>query len=765
MVRARRGIETIKAHGYITIYVTQFPWQKILTSERYGKSMAKGKIKVLVIGALILGVLINSSFTALAAGDDNFKTTQQPIKINDNSEMVRIAEDQGWAGNGSAENPYIISGYTINAAGYGYGIFIGNTTLHFVIENCSVSNASFMSWPYSGGSGIMLYNVENGTVKNVTSEHNSAYGIWIDMGRNNTLIDNSVKDNGNYGVLVSYSYNNSIYGTVLQNNSLALWGDKKTFTTQNIPVNNTLNGNSIYYIKNVNIGGEIPNTYGELILGNVTSLTVSSLNMSGITVGIIAGYSSNITVKNSKFSNMSYGILTFNLNNSKIINNTFNGDSGAIYTIFSNSDLISGNSIQNCTFSGIYLNESNNNTVTGNRLINDSSGIWIYGASENIIANNTVMRNQEGIIVSGGRENEIANNSIANCSAGGIYLKNTENNLVENSQINNTSNYGIKIDESQRNVILNNSISFAQYGIKAYGYSENNSIINNKIYLIEYGIGIQWHSSSNNIRVNTIKYANESGIYIESSTENTIINNTIDNCGNGTVINYANNNILEGNIIEECNMYGVVIESGSGNQIYLNYFYYNNRSNGTYNDSRIQAWDDGYGNLWNSTYGIGNYWYDWANNNNTNDRNNDSIVDWPYHVGGSAKGKDYYPLKNASTDNVLTHPLYLRAKAGSNYVNITWQPPKYGVSEITGYRIYRNGNEIAEVNSTRLWFNDTSVVSGQTYMYYVTAVGVNEESTPSNEIQVTPGSDIPELSAIWIVILFMIAAIAIKRHF
>lgn len=99
--------------------------------------------------------------------------------------------------------------------------------------------------------------------------------------------------------------------------------------------------------------------------------------------------------------------------------------------------------------------------------------------------------------------------------------------------------------------------------------------------------------------------------------------------------------------------YGRYIYSGTQNRIYNNTFSYNNGVTDTYSAQHVQAYDSGSNNWWNTTgtsdkHGYGNYWYDWANNNDTNDQNpHDGIVDWPYTIDGSAGAKDYYPLTNA----------------------------------------------------------------------------------------------------------------------
>ena len=74
-------------------------------------------------------------------------------------------------------------------------------------------------------------------------------------------------------------------------------------------------------------------------------------------------------------------------------------------------------------------------------------------------------------------------------------------------------------------------------------------------------------------------------------------------------------------------------------------FYFNHGSNDSYNTSHVQAYDAGT-NYWNNDT-MGNYWYDWAKNNDTNDQNGDGIVDWPYKIDGGSN-QDEYPLADTS---------------------------------------------------------------------------------------------------------------------
>ena len=85
-------------------------------------------------------------------------------------------------------------------------------------------------------------------------------------------------------------------------------------------------------------------------------------------------------------------------------------------------------------------------------------------------------------------------------------------------------------------------------------------------------------------------------------------------------------------------------------------------------------------------------------------------------------------------------PENLIAISGNGYINITWNAPvDQGVSNLTGYNIYRDGTLIARVSATQLWYNDSEVKNGVTYTYYVTAVNSVGESEGSNEVSVTIG--------------------------
>ncbi|MCG2825753.1 MAG: right-handed parallel beta-helix repeat-containing protein, partial [Thermoplasmatales archaeon] len=135
-------------------------------------------------------------------------TSHDPIYIDGNTAFAENASTEGWAGDGTEgnpyilQNPYITENYNINAS-TAHGIYIENTDVYFIIRNCTI---------YDGKSnqngGIYFYNVTNGKIDNVTS-YNNAYGIYTYSSSNNNINANYVYNNS-LGIYLSYCSNNNI---------------------------------------------------------------------------------------------------------------------------------------------------------------------------------------------------------------------------------------------------------------------------------------------------------------------------------------------------------------------------------------------------------------------------------------------------------------------------------------------------------------------------------------------------------------------------
>lgn len=101
-------------------------------------------------------------------------TTQLPLNISSNSELIEAAVSHGWSGSGTASDPYVIENYVIDTdALNGICISIENVTLHFIIRNCDLSSTDF------GGYSVFLHNVTNGIITQCTmvAEYWAFYAI------------------------------------------------------------------------------------------------------------------------------------------------------------------------------------------------------------------------------------------------------------------------------------------------------------------------------------------------------------------------------------------------------------------------------------------------------------------------------------------------------------------------------------------------------------------------------------------------------------
>ncbi len=575
----------------------------------------------------------------------NYSDIHNPIRINNDSEFASFIEKEHLAGDGSETSPYEISGYNIDAYGAGDAIYIGNTTVHFIVDECHLYNATYQSSPYTYGAGITLYNVMNGTISKVKAEDEYA-GIFLRDSSNVTGEENFIR-NITYGIYAE-GYHTKARNITFSHNAIELAQDEGTY---------------VYWAEN-------------LTVDNNTILNSPSA------YGIFLYYVDHSIVENNTVDTALNGILiedtSYNTYRGNVINNT---SAEGIYTYESEHERFEENTILNLDDVGIEMDESYYMTFIKNYIqtvkgfytgIRIEGGDVLYSntlvncgldmSTPEIVAalpdNNTV--NGKPIIFY--RDTNLNNITIEN--AGQVFLYNVSWVTLKNLSIESVP-YGIYGEKLNNITVDNVSVSNDEDGIRIER-SENITINGGRFYnSSSYGIQLELSSNSRiiNSRVTNIS---DTGIYIDQSDHTTVEGNVVERSRNGMWItgdyNYiANNSILNsshygirighyhntitGNVIVNSTDYGIYIGSGyTGNMIYRNYLYRNHGSNGAYNASHIQAYDYSGNNYWNSST-EGNYWYDWANNNDTNDRNYNGIVDWPYRIDGG-NAMDYYPLSN-----------------------------------------------------------------------------------------------------------------------
>lgn len=471
-----------------------------MTASKKGHSRIR-KIRTVTI-ILIIVVSGLAALLSLLPQIANAYTTHDPIFINGDADFTTQATNEGWPGDGTEGNPYIIEGYEIHPNLY--GIEIRSTSVNFIIrdlritngfdnycgiyfdnvtngriENCIIEDNQYgliLSSSsnnliigdkvlFNNHNGISLFNSSQNIISNNDVSSNHLKGIYLTGSNRNNITDNNVSNNeegiqiylssgvnitnntiiGN-NISLSSSTRTRITGNMIINGGIIIKGDYlEHWNTHNIDITNTVNGRLIYYQKNQN-GGIVPADAGQIILANCSDVKIEKQELNNCPVGIILGFSTNNNITgNTISSNGKYGIYLYSSDGNKIISNTIIDSGWNLHLRYSNRNIIKDNIISNTLFSlkymGVHLEHSNRNNITDNTATNNWCGIYLYNSSRNNITNNNASNNEDGIHLNSRCEwNDFTYNTISQNTDFGIHIfSSSNNNFHHNNIINNTN--------------------------------------------------------------------------------------------------------------------------------------------------------------------------------------------------------------------------------------------------------------------------------------------------------------------------------------
>ncbi len=499
-----------------------------------------------ILSMLIVIMMMVGSFGVIVSGLPEESVNAgagyiSPVALATHS-AIRIDSDSGFTaangvtgGNGTDTNPYIIDNWTIDGNGKGYAIYIGNTTAHFIIRNCSVSGASGVSSePYFADSNIILYNVTNGTVYNVTSSGASNNGIYLTgWSGGNRVFNNTVYSN-RYGIVI-YKGNN----TFIWNNSV----DK-----------NTRDGI-------------------RLDTGHMNTIWNNNVTDNG-NIGIyLFQYFYNTTVyENTVTSSGNYGISAERSDYNTIEDNVVRSSTHAgIYLAYSSHNRIGGNNISS-NEDGIKIENycSYNMIENNNASYNSMKGIYLnYWDSYNSIMNNTAIHNQnhDGITVYRSNYTDIVNNTLISNGRSGLNLQYTNNTYASGIVSDLNSNYEIYTLYDNHTVINGSKATCGYTGSYAM-YSEQSS--NLLLYGSSFGMSrnqILYFRYGSNISVERCTVYNASyynGVYSYYAKGFRISNSTVENIASiGIDVIGSSNVIMYGNTLINCTSYSIYTTQNS----------------------------------------------------------------------------------------------------------------------------------------------------------------------------------------------------------
>ena len=245
-----------------------------------------------------------------------------------------------------------------------------------------------------------------------------------------------------------------------------------------------------------------------------------------------------------------------------------------------------------------------------------------------------------GISLNNARGCVISSNNIDDNGCFGIHLLNSDQNTISGNNFTHNAMYAIDLTESNGNTISFNTATFnTNIAIGMHITSNNNIIAGNAIVNNTYGIDAA-NASNNTISNNYVANNSEIGIWIQDN----VITNVI--CGNNVtgsrycikIEGQSNYNTIVQNTLSE-NRYGLYIASSTQNTIF---------NNNIIGNSQQVYVDSGSINAWNGSYPSGgNFWSDYGGADQfggpyQNVTGSDGMGDTPYTI--DAFNVDHFPL-------------------------------------------------------------------------------------------------------------------------
>ncbi|TFG12837.1 MAG: hypothetical protein EU535_05790, partial [Promethearchaeota archaeon] len=469
----------------------------------YKKTEKINPFTLLCVFALLTSICV-FSFTFLF-GENYFSSQKAPnhnpiylktsdlnesIFIDGNSMFSDLAITEGWSGDGSSNNPYIIENYIILALSE-HGIEIRNTNLSFIIRNVSITSG--LSNYYHG---FYLQNVTNGVLQNNTANDNLAGFYLVDS--NNITLTKNTANNNLHGVRFLHSDNNTITNSTINSNlEYGLYLDQSDYNniTQNTLFYNVLGsifeldcvGNFIsdniydpeaFFLESDSGEFDADGTFtlnwtasenadnytlyqngGVLVEG----LTQTHYNLIDLPSGTYEYYVKAFNIYGEVSSNEIKVIVKFHIIingnvefHQSALNNNFTGDGS-----YSDPYLIEDYEISADIDHGVYIRNTNlyfiiRNVVVSDGAPNQYSGVLLENVTNGRFESNTMENNQYGFYIKDSFNNTFISNTMTNNINGLLLNCSYYNNLTLNSVNNNR--HGFSVESSYNNTIAMNNV-------------------------------------------------------------------------------------------------------------------------------------------------------------------------------------------------------------------------------------------------------------------------------------------------------------------
>ena len=446
---------------------------------------------------------------------------------------------------------------------------------HVTIANCS--DLWFTGCTIRNGDGVQIVGSSSSGISGSTIENNAKHGVYFDDSNDNLINDSHILDNIGDGIHSDgTSSDNRIINNSVINNSrgIYLFGNGNNNITDNNVSENSGNG--------ICIGS------GDNIIRNNTILSNGG---TGVTFCSNNNDLSENTISGN--SNLALQFIDNHYNNYIWRNNTGNGEEVNYYynehDITIESKYLSASNVSNvgkitlinCTniiirdselsnniksgSYGIFLRDSNINTLTNNTLSNNYNGILLHASSNNSITDlqTTNPSNEYGALFeSGSDHNNITDSSLATTNSYGLFITSSDHTTLTNIMISSVNKSGLHTLISDYTYITNATIVTTETDGASLESSDHVTIIESSITANNTGIHF---TSSNHTDLINNTIGGEDGIYMSESHWGNLTSNTIDAVQRGIFLTTSGNHNLTANKITNYTSIGILLEEDSTN--------------------------------------------------------------------------------------------------------------------------------------------------------------------------------------------------------
>ena len=364
-------------------------------------------------------------------------------------------------GSGTASDPYVIAGWDVNAS-TATGVEIRSTTAYYILRHMRIHSGTAIQ-PYLH-EGIKIEDASNGRVESIESYDNTM-DLSIRTSSNMVIANNEFTNDFSGAVhLMSCSsiefYNNTFVtssgGIVVQYTSyvtakgnsfnaegFSFWGSSPSdFDTHLITADNTVAGEPVIYITHghdIELDGVLA---AQVIVASSESVTLSSLDISHVSQGVVLAYVTNAVVENCTFTSELYScVKLYYCGNVTLMGNLV---SDCLYyaleTILSSDVTITNNIVAGSSYGIVIRYYSPGTVIERNTAYGNFAAVLLYQVSGGVrVCDNNLSSNDIGIFMSGTAGSQIVGNRIAMNALQGIRMESgsTSNTFHHNNLISN----------------------------------------------------------------------------------------------------------------------------------------------------------------------------------------------------------------------------------------------------------------------------------------------------------------------------------------